>query len=430
MNAIELFCGAGGTSWGAASAGIEVRLGLDFDPDAVDTFAANHPSAVPIVSGIEQASGKDLLRRAKLKGLDLLIGGPSCQGYSTIGKRIDDDPRNNLYVHYLRIVEETKPRWILFENVRGMLATKAGSFYHHFVADLRGLGYEVIGGVVNAADYGVPQRRERVIVVGSRTCKELSLPLETHSDPRCELCSRPDRSHRVRWHGKSTCPLCEGSGLSAAQGKRSLRPWVSVQDAIGDLPWLSDFGGNDDLVPYERPAQSKYQQQMRCESDGITLHFAKRASAYAESFLRHIGQGQGLRSLTEDQLPERFKRMRTVKGGALRKDCTTLYHRLAWSMPAYTITCYFGNVASGAFVHPEVNRSLTVREAARLQSFPDRFAFSHKNVRRQIGNAVPPLLAERLVKHILALDDGQRVLATRSARYIANKPQNHQQSLF
>ena len=430
MNAIELFCGAGGTSLGAVAAGVDVRLGLDFDSDAVDTFAANHPHATPVVCGIENVSGKELLRKAKLRRLDLLIGGPSCQGYSTIGKRIADDPRNNLYIHYLRIVEETKPRWILFENVRGMLATKAGSFYQHFVADLRGLGYHVVGGVVNAADYGVPQRRERVIVVGSRTCEQLSLPLETHDDPRCEMCSRPVRSHRVRWHGQGTCPLCEGTGLAVPIGKGALRPWVSVQDAIGDLPWLSDFGGVEGLVPYESPAQSKYQERMRRGSKGITLHVAKRASAYAESFLRHIGQGQGLRSLSEEQLPARFKKMRTVKGGSLRKDCTTLYYRLGWTMPAYTITCYFGNVASGAFVHPEVNRSLTVREAARLQSYPDRFAFSRKNVRRQIGNAVPPLLAERLVRHILALDDGQRVQATRTARYIDSKPHDLQKSLF
>lgn len=430
MNTIELFCGAGGTSLGAANAGAEIRLGLDCDADAVETFSSNHPEAVPIVSGIEAVSGKDLLRKAGLKRLDLLIGGPSCQGYSTIGKRIADDPRNSLYSHYLRVVEETQPRWLLFENVRGMLATKAGGFYRHFVDELQRLGYTVLGGVVNAADYGVPQRRERVIVIGSRTCKTLSLPLETHEDPRCVMCSRPDRSHRVRWHGDAPCPLCAGTGLAEQKGKSRLPTWVTVREAIGDLPWLMNFGGSDDLVPYDNEPQSKYQERMRRRSTGISLHTGKRPSAYAESFLRHIGQGQGLRSLSEEQLPERFKRMRTVKGGALRKDCTTLYHRLAWDMPAYTITCYFGNVASGAFVHPEVNRSLSVREAARLQSFPDRFVFSRRNVRRQIGNAVPPLLAERLVRHILALDAGQAVRTTRAARYIEAKPRELQKSLF
>jgi site-specific DNA-cytosine methylase len=123
------------------------------------------------------------------------------------------------------------------------------------------------------------------------------------------------------------------------------------------------------------------------------------------SIVERIPPGEGIRAIPPQDLPDRFKRMRTISTGALRQDCTTLYHRLNWAKPSYTITCYFTNVSSGPFVHPVANRALTPREAARLQSFPDRYRFLDKQVQRQIGNAVPPLLAKAVAKEIAATFD-------------------------
>jgi len=402
--AIELFCGAGGTSFGFILGGYDVLLGVDFDPDAIQTFESNHPGAKSIVGDISKIKESQIDSAIKGASLDLLIGGPSCQGYSTIGKRIDEDPRNSLFRHYLRIVDHLRPKWIVFENVKGFLISGGGRFFKEFSSSLEKIGYDISAGLVNAADFGVPQRRERVIVIGNRVGIEPSLPMSTHEDPRCPMCSRPDGSKRVR--GKTTvthCQVCGGSGYWHSKGKK---PWVNLRDAIGDLPLLADEVGSDSFCEYSTPASSAYQKWVRTGSRGYDLHRAKKVSPYALSIISKIPPGMGIRSIPESQLPDRFKIMRTVKNGNLRRDCTTLYHRLGWDMPSYTITCYFENVSSGAFTHPESNRPITVREAARLQSFPDRFAFNHKNVRRQIGNAVPPLLAMAIAEHIKAMTSG------------------------
>lgn len=185
-----------------------------------------------------------------------------------------------------------------------------------------------------------------------------------------------------------------------------MKPWVSLDEAIGDLPWLEDLSGTPDFVEYHKNASSNYQKLARELSSGYTLHKAKKVSDFALSVISNIPPGGGIRSIPESELPERFRIMRTVKDGKLRKDCTTLYGRLGWNMPSYTITCYFGNVSSGAFTHPAVNRSLTIREAARLQSFPDRYLICAKSAMRQIGNAVPPLLAKAIAENIEKIERG------------------------
>ena len=406
MNAVELFCGAGGTSLGFhLSGGYRTLLGMDMDPDAMATYANNHPDAVCVTGDITKTPPNSIAKQIKGEGVDIIIGGPSCQGYSTIGKRIASDPRNSLYVHYLKYLDEFRPRWFVFENVRGFLHSGKGRFYNAFCEALAELGYSVSSGVLNAADYGVPQRRIRVILVGTNTGLTPSLPLPTHEDPRCPVCSRPDNSNRLRATADpKKCRHCEGTGRWHSL---KLKPWVSVRDAIGNLPWLEDLAGTNDFRKYPERARSDYERWVRRKSRGFTLHEARPVSEFAHSVISKIPPGGGVRSIPEENLPPRFKIMRTVKNGSLRRDCTTLYGRLEWGMPSYTITCYFGNVASGAFTHPEVPRSLTVREAARLQSFPDSYIFNPKNVRRQIGNAVPPLLANAIADHVKRIDDGE-----------------------
>lgn len=180
-----------------------------------------------------------------------------------------------------------------------------------------------------------------------------------------------------------------------------LLPWVSLGDAIGDLPVLGERGGTDGFVRYSDPAQSDYQRKMRLGAEGFTLHRAKAVSAYAKSIISKIPPGDGIRSIPPEELPERFREMRTVASGALRRDCTTLYYRLSYDLPSYTITCYSSNVSSGAFTHPDADRAITVREAARLQTFPDRFRLDPRGVRRQLGNAVPPLMAQVIARCVM-----------------------------
>lgn len=406
-NAIELFCGAGGTSLGfEMSESYRILLGIDIDPDAMVTFRHNHENSECITDDITKVSPASIARKIGGMNVDVIIGGPSCQGYSTIGKRISDDPRNSLFVHYLNYVDEFRPRWIVFENVRGFIHSGKGLFYKAFQEALAKLGYDIAAGVLNAADYGVPQRRERVIIIGTNTGLTPSLPEPTHEDPRCPVCSRPDKSNRLRSQiSVEDCPKCNGTGLWHSPG---MKRWISLQEAIGDLPWLGDFGGCSDFTKYRKESNCGYQKWTRQFSNGYTLHKAKRVSEFAASIISKIPPGGGIRSIPENELPERFRIMRTVKNGKLRRDCTTLYGRLAWDMPSYTITCYFGNVSSGAFTHPEINRAITIREAARLQSFPDRYFIHPKNAMRQVGNAIPPLLAKAIATHIEKIEEGQQ----------------------
>ncbi len=413
MNAIELFCGAGGTSLGFRQAGFQIKAGLDFSPSAMETFKANFPEAAAICKPIQEVSGSELLKSAGIHEVDVLLGGPSCQGYSTMGKRIEDDPRNFLFAHYIRLVRELRPSWLLFENVRGMLLFGKGRFIKALADELSELGYSCCFGVLNCADFGVPQRRERFFLIGTRFEFSPSFPDATHQDPRCAICARPDGSKRVRIVRKSDanpslfpampCSRCDGSGFEPTRTLK-LKPWVTVWEAIGDLVHLGDSGGTPHIRHYGQPSFSEYQELMRANSKGYDLHVAKPVSRLAHEIISKVQEGAGLRSIPEHELPERFQIMRKISNGKLRRDCTTLYFRLARNLPSYTITCSFSNVASGAFVHPLFDRAITPREAARLQGFPDSFRFHNVQLKSQIGNAVPPVIAKILAEHVLRMD--------------------------
>ena len=179
---------------------------------------------------------------------------------------------------------------------------------------------------------------------------------------------------------------------------------MTVDEAIGDLPLLKGRL-NEEFWEYTSAPQNPYQKYARKGSDAryVRLHKSNGVSEAAMKVVRHVKEGQGLRSVPLEFLPGRFKRMRKISDGSLRRDCTTLYHRLARNRPAYTITCYFRNVASGPFVHPLENRSLSYREAARLMSFRDSYDFCGARLPAQIGNAVPPLLARAIGVHLMKL---------------------------
>ena len=371
---VDLFCGAGGLSDGLAQAGFRPLLGIDFDPHAAATYAANHPKATVLCRDIASVRAEDVINATDGRQIDLVAGGPSCQGYSTHGKREEHDPRNFLFKHFVRIVGKIRPKFVLMENVQGLLAYRRGHFRELIRREFASVGYRTDARVLCAADYGVPQLRRRVFFLGTRLEVGLKFPEPTHADQLPE-----------------TLPL-------------GLLPYVTVEQAIGDLPLLR--GDLDrEVWSYARPPQSDFQQYARTGADlqHVTLHQANGISDAASQVVKHIREGHGIRSLPPDLLPERFKRMRTIKDGSLRHDCTTLYYRLHRARPAYTITCFFRNVASGPFIHPCEDRSLSYREAARLMSFRDSYTFLAPKLAAQIGNAVPPLLARALGIHILSL---------------------------
>jgi DNA (cytosine-5)-methyltransferase 1 len=255
----------------------------------------------------------------------------------------------------------------LMENVKGMLTYSKGYFRKQIEDAFAEIGYHCAFATVCAADYGVPQLRHRVLFIGTRLNQvRLSFPKPTHGD-----------------------------------GVLGLKPYLTVLDAISDLPKIKrDYKNN--AREYSLPPRNAYQSYLRSRAGKtLTMHISAPLSDQAQRLADHIGQGQGLRAVPVRSLPLRFRKMRTISTGALRRDCTTLYYRLHPNRPSYTITCYFRNVASGPFLHPYEDRSLSFREAARLMSFPDGYKFEGTNFTRQIGNAVPVLMAKAIGVEIL-----------------------------
>lgn len=367
---IDLFCGAGGLSEGLRQAGFQPVVGVDFDKHAVATYRHNHPG-VPVIEGnVEEVTGEQLMALAGSRDIDLIAGGPSCQGFSTHGKRMQDDPRNFLFKHFVRLVEEVQPKMFLMENVRGMLTYEKGAFRRQIEEAFNEIGYRTDFTQVLAADYGVPQLRHRILFIGTRE-NDIAL-------------SFPERTH-------------------GSQEEVDLKPYVTVEEAISDLP-LMGSNYTQEQRSYARGPQNPYQVYCRTGAPtDVTLHVGRPLSPQAQSLADHIGQGEGLRAVPEEALPERFRKMRTIANGALRRDCTTLYHRLHPEKPAYTITCNYKNVASGPFLHPYEDRSISHREAARFMSFPDHYQFVGAGYPRQIGNAVPPLLAKAIGSEIMKM---------------------------
>jgi DNA (cytosine-5)-methyltransferase 1 len=367
---VDLFCGAGGLSEGFTQAGFEVISALDYDPVALSTFSRNHPGTHVICGDIRNVASADLARGRRV---DVLIGGPSCQGFSTHGKRIAEDPRNFLFREFVRVARDLRPSWVVIENVKGLLWYDKGAFRKRIHDAFEELGYQIASRVLMGADFGVPQRRERLVFIGTLTDRQIKWPNPTH-------------------------------------GPEAFVPHRSVWDAISDLPLLG-LGGGQREMGYPRLPLTEYQEEMRTGSQVLTFQEARPLSADALAIVCRIPQGEGIRFLTEEELPERFRRMRQISNGRLRRDCTTLYHRLAWDKPSYTITCYFRNVSSGPFVHPEDHRALSYREAARLQSFRDSYEFDPRCLARQIGNAVPPLLGKAIASSIQASMSGSTDLS-------------------
>lgn len=360
---IDLFCGAGGLSEGFRQAGYRVLAGNDFFDAAGETFAATHREAKFLPGAIQQYSPEDFLEAAGLHPgeLDVLVGGPPCQGFSVYNhQRGLHDERSSLYLEYLRIVAGLLPNWVVLENVTGMTSAGGGAAVGAIIEGLGNLGYKVEAKILRAEEYGVPQERRRLVFIGNR----IGLPIEF-----------PEPTH--------------GPGLL---------PLVTIEDAIGDLPKLKN-GEERGVMAYGSEARSEYQAELRGGSNSVDNHAAAKLSKVNLDRLKHIPQGGSWRDIPIDLLPEGMKK-------AKRSDHTKRYGRLRWDGLASTILTKC-DPHWGAYFHPDQDRTLTVREAARLQAFPDWFEFKGSRTEQyvQVGNAVPPILGRAIAQVLRRISD-------------------------
>lgn len=365
---LDIFCGSGGLSFGfEQSGGFTTTCGIDLLPDRIETFIANHQSATGVAGDLRAHSLRELHH---LTGeVDVVVGGPPCQGFSSIRpfrNLTEGDPRNSLAEHYVLVINHLRPEWFVFENVVGILTHEGGSRLESVLAGLGAAGYSVDWRVVNAALFGVPQYRERVVIVGNRIGVPFIWPKPTHRvDYKSMAGARPEV---IR-----TDPLFS-LGLPAA---------VTLMEAIDDLPAIPAAG---EATAYEKPARTDYQRLMRNGSTQLTLHKATKHSQKMLEIIRHAGTN-----------------ISALPPGMVKSGFSSCYSRLDADRPSTTLTVNFVHPASNRCIHPHQDRALTPREGARIQSFPDRFNFrgTSAQIVKQIGNAVPPLLGQRLAEAIL-----------------------------
>lgn len=373
LRALDLFCGAGGLSTGLRAAGFEIAYGVDLDEDACTTYEANHPGTGVEAADITKLSPAALRKRAG-GDVDVVVGGPSCQGFSSAGRRHVEglgwlrvgDERNELWRHQFAIVEHFKPRAFLLENVPGFMSFKQGTFGEAVLAEFRRLGYDVSCEILLAADFGLPQLRRRMFIVGVEKGSGFSFPAPTHLGGW-------RRDSLDKWE--------------AERLKRKLHRQVTCWEALADLPPLT----SGSVEGYASKARSEFAKLVRGDSVSLADHELIPIPEDHLALVRHVPPGGTWRDIPPHLLPDRFRGMR-------RTDSTNLFGRLDPRRPAYTITTQFNNVTTGCNTHPFEDRPLSIREGARLQSFPDDYEFSGSITSkcRQIGNAVPPRLAHYL----------------------------------
>lgn len=374
LSAIDLFCGAGGLSEGFRQAGFHVLAGNDIDHSAGLTFSNSHPEAQFLEGPIEEISERDFLDAGgvSIGELDCLIGGPPCQGFSVYNhQRGVADPRTKLPREYMRIVQGLKPKWIVMENVTGMTSIDNGLAVQGFVRAMAKAGYHVETMILKAEQFGIPQERRRLFFVGNR----LGLPIPW-----------PTPTHGV--------------------GKK---PYTTIWDALGDLPPIRN-GSESELVRYRSPAQNLYQRELRRGSRFVQNHGAPKLSEINLERIKHVRQGGSWRDIPFDLLPEGMKR-------AKRSDHTKRYGRMKPNGLACTILTKC-DVHWGEYIHPYQDRAISVREAARLQSFPDRFIFQGSRTDQyvQVGNAVPPLLGRQVAEGIISAISSSTVRSAKISR--------------
>lgn len=368
LKVLDLFCGAGGFSYGLEMTGaFAVTAGIDLLPDRVETFGANHCYATSISQDIRRTSVEQLCEHAL--GPDIVVGGPPCQGFSSIRPfrgLTEDDQRNNLFESFVVVVAQSRPKWFVLENVVGLLQHKRRGAFQAILDGFSELGYRTDWRVLNAAMYGLPQNRERVVIVGSRDGAEFRWPTPTHFSDYRTMAGRHAKRTRLN-------PLFAGSVPAA----------VTAMEAISDLPQV---GAGAAAADYILPPQNSYQELMRHGCEKLTLHKATKHSAKMLEIIRHAGANR-------NELP----------AGMTTSGFSSSYSRLDPDIPSVTLTVNFVHPSSNKCIHPHQDRALTPREGARIQGFPDAFHFAgtRSKIVKQIGNAVPPLLGRAIGEALL-----------------------------
>ncbi|MBX0326310.1 DNA cytosine methyltransferase [Oscillochloris sp. ZM17-4] len=379
LSSLDLFCGGGGITEGFRQTGFKCLYGNDIMPEAIQTFQHNHPEAIADNRPIEDVDSYSLRKSLGLDrgDLDVLVGGPPCQGFSiNAPERFLDDPRNKLFRHYERFLEEFEPKVFLFENVPGLLSLEDGKVFRQIIEIFSGLGYKVSVKILFAAHYGVPQERWRLILLGSRF-GEVQHPEPTHY-----------AMGRANFRGGRTLVF-----RLDPSDQQLLEPAVTVSEAIDDLPRLS-MGEGDEVIRYDCDPQSEYSKLMRNEKGFTFNHFAAQLSKTNVERMKYIKPGGSWRDIPFELLPKGMQRAR-------KSDHTKRYGRLRPDGLSGTVMTKC-DPHWGAVFLPYQDRSLTVREAARFQSFPDSYQFLGPRVSQyeQVGNAVPVLMAKAIAQKL------------------------------
>lgn len=345
---IDLFCGAGGLSLGAETAGIDVRIAIEYDRSAATTYKRNHNSTRVICDDIHNVAPSSL--GFHKEEVFVVFGGPPCQGFSTSNTKTRNiqNPNNSLFEEFVRFVRVLRPLWFVFENVEGIVKFAGGKTLSKIINCFEALGYVTNHKVMLASEYGVPQHRNRFILVGNRNGISFEFP-------------------------------------------QKFDYVVSVGDAISDLPILEN-GQMADSLPYAltKSQASEYARSMREGCKRSKQNFVSHNADYVIERYRFIGQGDNWKAIPSE-LMRNYRNIDNCHSG--------IYKRLRNDSPSVVISNYRKNM----LIHPTQDRGLSVREAARLQSFPDKFVFcgSLMHIQQQIGNAVPPLLAKAVFRKIM-----------------------------
>jgi len=390
--AADLFCGAGGLSLGFQSAGFKMAFANDINEEYAFTYELNHPGTKFFTKSIEDLSTAEVLKNTGIHRteVDLLIGGPPCQGFSiNAPKRSLQDDRNHLFKEYGRLVlEGLRPKVIVMENVPGMVSLDGGNFIKEIYTLFNGAGYRMRHMVLCAAHYGIPQERWRLFFIGTiLKDMEITFPPPTHYAPvRANFSGGRD----LTW----LSAIRNGDKQPNLFGKR-LKKFTVVKDAIDDLPALAATEGAEEMAYCSRP-RTPYQRLMRSGSKKLYNHVAGVLAPQNLDRLRFIQPGGSWRDIPFELLPAGMKKAR-------RSDHTRRYGRVAPDGLSGTVLTKC-DPHWGSFFHYVQDRALTVREAARIQSFPDAYRFYGSRVSQyeQVGNAVPPMLAKTLADHIRA----------------------------
>ena len=342
---IDLFCGAGGFSLGFENAGFKTVLALDKWEDAINTFNYNRKSKKGQSIDIHEYDNEKLQELIKKNPVDGIIGGPPCQGFSLQGSRNIGDERNSLYLEYVRFVEVIKPKFFVLENVKGLLNLKGGFFKDDIIERFSKLGYNVDFKVLKASDFGVPQKRERVFFVGLNR----------------------------EYFGELYFEFPVGDTKYA----------MGCEAALSDLPSLDN---KEDHTKYRELPLNEYQRKMRKNSTELVNNEGTKHTDKTKEIIGMVPNGGDIRDLPEEYY--------------LVRNYSSAFKRMHSDLPSSTIDCGHRN-----YFHYKENRIPTVREAARIQSFPDNYIFSGNKTNQytQVGNAVPPMLSEKIALKIKML---------------------------